>query len=545
MPLMIGNVTKSAAAAETVATAAVVRDRPSPPPPPSGTQPLLGTLPAAEVNAGATPPAAARVPAAIDPKDLFGSMPAFPKAFRWLAARWTPDATGAALPLSLRPLSATRGHSSGTGMHAMADKHWLEYDSAAPAQLQNSTSVFAAELGMKQKLFLDTDENPHYDAVFQALDDSQPEQVELLETVIAHVLEHYPDRYTLSDDGEMITIIETGMAFHIEEWKQKRDRAGKPCALLLASQLVQEEFYILKRDGKVDEWTVGDAGAPYKYVFIAGTAAINLIYSGIRGERNEFKLGSAMHQIHAKVPVSTVALGTTVRRPLSAASAAALACHAAGWLELRFVQLHHIVPTGGVPAAPLQGMTEQGWHSRLAHIFSGVEPDLSFYRSNWSVVEHSRNTHYLNQKSLAYATEAELELAFGDPGGNNEDLTDHWAEVFETEPERMSVFTEFQTLKRLPKTQCLIFSIHKYISPMASLPDVPRAADMMYRALSEKSEEQLNYALGKDMEKRRKVMGFLAECSQVGGKTLTELQFPSAAKTLTELQFPSAAAAKI
>ena len=37
---------------------------------------------------------------------------------------------------------------------------------------------------------------------------------------------------------------------------------------------------------------------------------------------------------------------------------------------------------------------------------------------------------------------------------------------------RMSVFTEFQTLRRLPKTQALVFSIHKYISPMASLQSV-------------------------------------------------------------------------
>lgn len=93
----------------------------------------------------------------------------------------------------------------------------------------------------------------------------------------------------------------------------------------------------------------------------------------------------------------------------------------------------------------------------------------------------------------------------------------------------MSVFSEFQTLRRLPRTEALVFSIHKYISPMASLVDVPRAADMMYRAISEKSEEQLSYSLGNDMEKRRKVLAFLEECSTINGKTLTELQFPAAA----------------
>lgn len=66
-------------------------------------------------------------------------MPAFPKAMRWLAARWTPHPD---LPLSLKPLSASAGHSSGTGMHALAPRHWLEYDQPN----------FATEIGMKKKV---------------------------------------------------------------------------------------------------------------------------------------------------------------------------------------------------------------------------------------------------------------------------------------------------------------------------------------------------------------------------------------------------------
>jgi hypothetical protein len=39
-----------------------------------------------------------------------------------------------------------------------------------------------------------------------------------------------------------------------------------------------------------------------RYVFIAGTAAINLVVSGIKGERNDFRLGAPMHAIHGRVP---------------------------------------------------------------------------------------------------------------------------------------------------------------------------------------------------------------------------------------------------
>eukprot|EP01050_Picozoa_sp_SAG11_P035922 SAG11_NODE_13409_length_656_cov_1.197487_1_plen_81_part_10 len=38
-------------------------------------------------------------------------------------------------------------------------------------------------------------ENLHYDRVFQSLPDAEPEQIELLEAVIAHVLEYTPDKY--------------------------------------------------------------------------------------------------------------------------------------------------------------------------------------------------------------------------------------------------------------------------------------------------------------------------------------------------------------
>ena len=48
------------------------------------------------------------------------------------------------------------------------------------------------------------------------------------------------------------------------------------------------------------EFAAGET-EPYQYVFIGGTAAINLVHSGIKGERNEFRLGAPMHAIHAQV----------------------------------------------------------------------------------------------------------------------------------------------------------------------------------------------------------------------------------------------------
>eukprot|EP01052_Picozoa_sp_SAG31_P061647 SAG31_NODE_20714_length_567_cov_0.873932_2_plen_67_part_01 len=54
-----------------------------------------------------------------------------------------------------------------------------------------------------------------------------------------------------------ITVRETTDRYDIREWMLKTDRHRRPCTLLLAAQLCQEEFYILRRVGKMDDWAVG------------------------------------------------------------------------------------------------------------------------------------------------------------------------------------------------------------------------------------------------------------------------------------------------
>ena len=51
-------------------------------------------------------------------------------------------------------------------------------------------------------------------------------------------------------------------------------------------------------------------------------------------------------------------------------------------------------------------------HPRLAHIFSSVTAEHPFYRTNWSVVEHNLNSHYLHD-DLSYTSEAEVAMAYG------------------------------------------------------------------------------------------------------------------------------------
>ena len=81
----------------------------------------------------------------------------------------------------------------------------------------------------------------------------------------------------------------------------------------------------------------------------------------------------------------------------------------------------------------------------------------------------------------------------------------------------MHLVTEFQCLHRLPKTKALVFTIHKYIDPLSELESSPEAADMMARSFAAKSEEQLDYALGTDREKRDAILEYVESIAERAG----------------------------
>ena len=182
-------------------------------------------------------------------------------------------------------------------------------------------------------------------------------------------------------------------------------------------------------------------------------------------------------------------------------------------------------------------MKEQGWHPRLAHIFSGVTAEQAFWRSNWSVIEHNLNTHYLHDDDMSYTTEEEVAAAYGSAGDvSTVDVANIWAELFHVEtPADMHLLSEFQCLHRLPETKALVFTIHKFVDPLSALEQAPEAADMMVpdfshhlnlmslsclsyfshfsqvRSWAEKSTEQMEYTLGTDPEKRRAIVEYLLQ----------------------------------
>lgn len=142
----------------------------------------------------------------------------FPKAFRWLDARYVPPSLP--LPLSLRPLSAADGRSGATGLHVMSPAYWIEVDS----------DCFVSEMAKKRKLLLterrETGANPWYNNVFQAEADTAAEQEELLEVLINNLVTYHPDDYTLR--GRHVTVEKSGDVYCIDDWiAPHTDSAGR------------------------------------------------------------------------------------------------------------------------------------------------------------------------------------------------------------------------------------------------------------------------------------------------------------------------------
>jgi hypothetical protein len=314
---------------------------------------------------------------------------------------------------------------------------------------------------------------------FQAEADTRLEQQELLEVLLDNLITHHADEYSM--EGRVITVKRTGDSYNLDDWMGKSDTHGKPIEIQLASLLVQEEFFILKRNGRIpsasqvySDGVAGDGSsggdgagcgvrntgipAPYKYQFCAGTSCLNFLRSGINGERGLMAPTKPMHTIHGPVP----------------------------------------------------GMAEHGWHRKLAHIFSAMNESTAYYRSNFGIDRDNKNTYYLdehNQFATTTAVDGEYRGAASLAEFKNKDVYDAAQSVGDS----AFLTAEFQSLHRLPKTNALVFTLHKYFAPLSALKETPESAAMMLRVLRHSAADKLEYTLGGDEVWRDALLAFLEE----------------------------------
>ena len=72
---------------------------------------------------------------------------------------------------------------------------------------------------------------------------------------------------------------------------------------------------------------------------------------------------------------------------------------------------------------------------------------------------------------------------------------------------------EYQTIRKLPKTEAVFFCLHTYADPLMDLRKAPKAAEMMRRSLDTLTLPTLRYRDLDDPKVRKEVRDFLEECS--------------------------------
>jgi len=137
---------------------------------------------------------------------------------------------------------------------------------------------------------------------------------------------------------------------------------------------------------------------------------------------------------------------------------------------------------------------------RVRRIFDRLPADQILERRNWTVTAWSR----LYAPEAAAARRRALALRPGLPGAG------------------LNLRCERQTLRRLPRTGGVLFTIRIHLTPLRDLADAPEAVRIFARAWAEAPEDFRGYkglaALAPGVE------AFLADCAAPGPQTVTDFR---------------------
>jgi hypothetical protein len=122
--------------------------------------------------------------------------------------------------------------------------------------------------------------------------------------------------------------------------------------------------------------------------------------------------------------------------------------------------------------APVDLLNEQ-LQDPIDSFFQRLSPQKSFWRTGWTVL----NTGELYQAVDGTAPESPSLPALGDP----------------TTGDRLFLRVERETIRRFPKTNCVLFTIRSYVRPLSHLVDRPEDAARLAEALSNLPDDVRDY----------------------------------------------------
>lgn len=136
--------------------------------------------------------------------------------------------------------------------------------------------------------------------------------------------------------------------------------------------------------------------------------------------------------------------------------------------------------------APVPGY-EQDMAKLLNRTFSAIAPAEPLWRNNWGIFDSG-----------------DLEPSYG-----TADLLEK-AQRYMPAPERW-LKVEYETLRRLPRSNTILFSIKGFASPLADLATVPNAAACLTASLQGMSQAMRTYKGVPDLEQQQEMLAYLGE----------------------------------
>lgn len=157
----------------------------------------------------------------------------------------------------------------------------------------------------------------------------------------------------------------------------------------------------------------------------------------------------------------------------------------------------------------------------LDRVFTNLTVSKPYYRANWAVVpsdylspyagefeeggDSAKAQHHVfdSQRNFSAEEKSEVPVFVLDENANPEDLF---------------LRVEYQTIRRLPKSNFIVFSIHNYIDSLSELKKAPKAAAVLEAAIANLTPEQRKY---RDMEKdgaRNRIIEYLGKMHNLGKK---------------------------
>jgi hypothetical protein len=122
--------------------------------------------------------------------------------------------------------------------------------------------------------------------------------------------------------------------------------------------------------------------------------------------------------------------------------------------------------------APVDRLNEQ-LQDPIDSFFERLMPEKSFWRLGWAVLD----TDELYQAVDGTAPKSPALPTLGDP----------------TTGDRLFLRVERETIRRFPKTHCVLFTIRSYVRPLSHLVDRPEDAVRLAEALSNLPEDVRDY----------------------------------------------------